>query len=399
MQRDPLRFTRPAAWAFLFCLLAGSAAQAQTRVTIPAGSVIMVRTQQPLQSATAKVGQTFETTVLSPVSVNGYTLIPANSRIRGVVSYVQAASGSRSGVMQIGFDRVTLPNGASFSFAGRLTSTDAEERRQIEQRSDPRVVLVGNRGGIGAAIAGAGSTSSAASGILAALGNMLSEGMNVDVPAGTQLAVQLERDVSFTAVGAVNTSDESTIFTAADRIRAAQQALASKGMYRGAITGTLDNATRRAIFEYQLDNRLTATGNLDGRTARALGISNANRPDVLSAEDAAVLRRAAQAIQVRLRQDLSIDTSGRMVAARRYTAAEMELLFAFSAFADNASLYEQFVRTPRNGEGTRLSGRALVNAARRVDAAIQQQRPSSAVVQVWDSIRRQLVDIDPRYGQ
>ena len=399
MQRDPFRFKRPAAWAFLFCLLAGSAAQAQTRVTIPAGSVIIVRTQQPLQSATSKVGQTFETTVLSPVSVNGYTLIPANSRIRGVINYVQPASGQRSGVMQIGFDRVTLPNGASFTFAGRLTSTNAEERRQIEQRSDPRVVLVGNRGGIGAAIAGAGSSSSSASGILAALGNMLSEGMNVNVPAGTQLAVQLERDVTFSAVGAVNASDESTIFTAADRIRAAQQALAAKGMYRGAITGTLDNATRRAIFEYQLDNRLTPTGNLDGRTARALGVSNANRPDVLSAEDAAILRRAAQAIQVRLRQDLSIDTNGRMLAARRYTAPEMELVFAFSAFADNASLYEQFVRTPRNGEGTRLSGRALVNAARRVDAAIQQERPSSAVMQVWDSIRRQLVDIEPRYGQ
>ena len=401
MQLQSIPLIRPAGLALL-CLLAGSSASAQVRVTIPAGSVIMVRTDQQLESGTAKVGQTFETSVVSAVSVNGYTLIPENSRIRGVVSYVQPASGQRSGVMQVAFNRVTLPTGTSFTIAGRLTSTDSAERRQIETRADPRVVLVGERGGIGAAIAGAGSSQSSSSGILAALGNLLSEGLNVNVPAGTQLAVQLERAVTLTGRGAVNAADESTLFTGTDHIRAAQQALADKAYYRGAINGVANNATRRALFEYQLDNNITATGNLDGRTATALGIVNNSGSNTngaaLSAADAAVLRRAAQALQLRQRQDLGIATNGTMNTTRRYAQAELELLFAFSAFADNASLYEQFVRNPRNAGGTTLSGTALVNAARRVDAAMQQTRASSQIQQVWTSIRRQLAEIDPSYN-
>ncbi|MFL5553338.1 MAG: hypothetical protein ACJ770_11090, partial [Gemmatimonadaceae bacterium] len=46
----------------LASLIAGSA-PAQSRVVLPAGTVIIVRTTSPLQSASAKAGQTFETTV------------------------------------------------------------------------------------------------------------------------------------------------------------------------------------------------------------------------------------------------------------------------------------------------------------------------------------------------
>ena len=212
-------------------LLGSTQLPAQTRITLPAGSVILVSTEQPIESATMKVGQTFETSVVGGVSVNGYALIPANSRVRGTVAYVQPATRERSGVMQVAFDRLTLPDGSSYQIAGRLTSTDSTERRQIEQRADPRVVLVGERGGLGAAIAGAGSSSSPAAGILAALGNMLSEGRNVTVPAGTQLAVQLERSLTLTGRGGLNAADESTIYTATERIRAAQQALARRAYF------------------------------------------------------------------------------------------------------------------------------------------------------------------------
>lgn len=397
MRLEPSKYIKQGAWALMLSGLAASAAVAQTRVTVPSGSVILVRTEQALESGTAKVGQTFETTVVEPVSINGYTVVPANSKIRGVVIYVTPASGQKSGVMQIGFDRIRLPNGAVVAIAGKLTSTDSVERRQIDARTDSRVVLVGERGGIGAAIAGAGSTSSSASGILAALGNMLSEGMNVSVPANTQLAVQLERDVTLTGIGVANATSETTIYTAAERIRAAQTALTRLGYYRGPVNGILDVPTRRAIFDFQIRNRITATGNLTGRTANALGVLPANRP-VLSVSEAGVVRQAAQALKLRQRQDLGISTSTQMSTTRTYTAADMELLFAFSAFADNSVLYEQFVTASRNSEGTLLSGRALITAARRVDAAIAAGRASPNVVSVWESIRKQLKQVDPTYN-
>jgi peptidoglycan hydrolase-like protein with peptidoglycan-binding domain len=347
------------------------------------------------------VGQTFETTVVDPISVNGFPIIPANSRIRGVVAYVQPANRQQSGVMQVNFDRLTLPNGTSSTIIGKLTSTDSTERRQIEARSDTRVVLVGERGGIGAMIAGAGSTSSSAGGILAALGNMLSEGLDVSVPAGTQLAVQLEQGVTLTGQGAANTADESTIYTAADKIRAAQQALARKAYYRATVNGVLNNATRRALFEFQIDNGITPTGNLDGRTAAALGVGSATGAGggVLSARDASVLRRAAQALESRQRADIGVSAEGRLNATRAYTESELELLFAFSAFADNASLYEQVARPAATSDGAAIAGRALVTAARRVDAALQQARTTSQMQNLWQSIRQQLAQIDATYAR
>lgn len=386
--------------ALVLALSVVSEFPAQTRVVLPEGSVIVVRTAGPLESATARVGQTFETLVSDTVRVDGYTVIPAGSRIRGVVTFAQAANRQRSGVIEVNFDRLTLPDGNAYTLNGKLTSTDAAERRQIESDPNARVVLVGGRGGVGAAIAGAGSDESSASGLLAALGNLLSEGRDVRVPSGTSLAVQLEQGLVLRGRGAARAADAFTIYTAADRIRAAQRALAQQNYYRGTINGQLDDATQRALFEFQIDQGIIATGNLDGRTARALGLAetvDAADAAVLSPAEASLLRRRAQLIVARQRQDMSISATGRLDVRRAYTAGELELWFALSAFADNASLYEQLVRVSGNAEGSGEASKALISAARRVDAALQQSRPSSAVENAWPTIRAQLSDLNSSY--
>src|SRR6185295_19759028 len=121
--------------------------------------------------------------------------------------YVQPADRQRSGVIQVDFDRLTLPGGASYPLDGKLTSTNATERRQIDSDPNARVVLVGGRGGVGATIAGAGSEQSPASGILAALGSLLSQARDVRVPACTPLAVQLEQELVLSRRGAMRRPD------------------------------------------------------------------------------------------------------------------------------------------------------------------------------------------------
>jgi peptidoglycan hydrolase-like protein with peptidoglycan-binding domain len=389
-------------WALFFSLFAVSTLPAQPRLVLPTGSVIIVRTSSPLESATAKVGQSFETVVSDTVRVDNYTAIPAGSRIRGVVTFAQPADRQRSGVIEVNFDRLVLPDGKFYALNGKLTSTDATERRQIESDPNSRVVLVGGRGGAGATIAGAGSEKNPASGILAVLGTLLSDARDVRVPAGTPLAVQLEQDLVLSRRGNARAADAYTIYTATDRIRAAQQALARQNYYRGAINGQLDDATRRALFEFQIDNRITATGNLDGRTAQTLGISSTGITDaanavILTPEEASSLRRNAQALVGRQRQDMTISTSGRLDTRRPYADSDVELLFALSAFADNASLYEQLVRASGNVEGSASAGKALVAAARRVDAALQQARTSQQIQSTWQPIRAQLAQLDPTY--
>lgn len=399
MRLDRARSAGSGTWTLALMLSCATGLSAQARVVLPEGTVIVVRTSSPLESSTAKAGQTFETIVADTVRVEDYTVIPAGSRIRGVVTFAQAADRQRSGVIEVNFDRLTLPDGRSHSLSGKLTSTDAAERRQIESDPNARVVLVGGRGGVGAAIAGAGSERSPASSILSTLGNLLSEGRDVRVPAGTPLAVQLEQGLVLRGRGAARAPDAFTIYTSADRIRAAQQALAQQNYYRGPINGRLDDATQRALFEFQIDKNIIATGNLDGRTAQALGITttaDATAP-ILSPEEASVVRRAAQALVGRFRQDLGISASGRLDARRTYAESDVELWFALSAFADNASLYEQLLRVSGNVEGSAQAGRALVGAARRVDAALQRAGPSPQIRNAWSSIRAQLGELDASY--
>lgn len=394
------RILSHAALGAAISLTAAQVSHAQ-RLVLPTNSVIIVRTTTALESSTARQGQTFETIVEDTVGVDNYTVIPEGSRIRGVISYVRPATRSESGVIEVDFDRLTLSDGTTYAIQGKLTSTDPAERRQIDSMANQRVVLVGGRGGIGAAIAGAGSQSRSTNNIFTALGQLLSEGRNVSVPAGTPLAVQLEQSVTLRGRG-FRRGNEETLFTSTEMIRAAQTALRNQNYYRGTIDGVLSYATQRALFEYQTDKNLTATGNLDWRTARSLGLSGivgtggVGGSAVMTVEDATSLRRNAQAIAARQRQDLSVPATGRY-SSTRFADADLELWFALSAFADNASLYEQIIRGSSTTSGATMAGKALITAARRVDSAISQARTSVAVRDAWVSIRSQLSDLDSTY--
>ncbi|HXV16043.1 MAG TPA: peptidoglycan-binding domain-containing protein [Gemmatimonadaceae bacterium] len=390
------------AMGLAFSTLALTAASAQTRLSLPAGTVIIVQTETALQSNSAQVGQTFSTTVTDAIGLDQYTVIPSGSRIRGTITFAKPATRQESGVIEVNFDRLTLADGTSYPIVGRLTSTDAAERRQIDSDPNARVVLVGGRGGVGAAIAGAGSQDSPVSNILSALGGLLSQAQDVRVPAGTQLAVQLDQAVSLRSGRRLGTGDMSAIYTAADRVRAAQQALAQLNYYRGSINGQLDDATQRAIFEFQTDKGIRATGNLDGRTAQALGITvsgnggiGASYGTMLSVTDAATLRRDAQTLAAQQRSSLALTTNN-VYSRRTSSQADMDLWFALSAFADNASLYEQLARGS-NRDAIVGAGPALLNAARRVDTVLLNARPSSSIQNSWASIRSRLSNLDSTY--
>jgi len=407
MRTNPLKKFRTTIWSAALALVAVSAASAQSRVVLPAGSVVIVSTTTPLQSSTARTGQTFETNVEQSIGIDEFTAIPAGSRIRGVVSLATPATRQQSGVIEVVFDRLTLPNGSTFPITGKLTSTDSAERRQIDSDPNAHVVLVGERGGIGAAIAGAG-TNRSSNAIFTALGSLLSEGRDVSLPAGTPLAVELVNAVTLRAGTRMRGTDASTLYTAAARVQAAQQALTQMNYYRGPINGQLNDDTRRALFQFQVDRGLSATGNLDGRTAQALGINLDTdvgvggvgatfSGSVLSASQAAAVRRDAQFIVTRERADLSAGSLGRLGSTRAYTQADLDLWFARSAFADNASIYEQIVSNGNNSDAAVLAGRSLGTAAQRVDAAMQNARPSAQVQSSWAAIRRQITTLNSSY--
>src|SRR3954470_22157674 len=126
--------------AFLLAVFAAQPVAGQGRRALPAGTVIFVTTRQALETQTVRTGQTFDTDVIDTVAADGYTLIPAGSRIRGVVTFAQPATRQRSGVVEVTFDRITLTDGTPYQMSGKLTSIDSAERRQIDTDANARVV-------------------------------------------------------------------------------------------------------------------------------------------------------------------------------------------------------------------------------------------------------------------
>ena len=111
-----------------------------------------------------------------------------------------------------------------------------------------------------------------------------------------------------------------------------------------------------------------------------------------------MVRRDAQNLVSRFRSELAASGVGRLNNARAYTRRTWSLWFALSAFADNASLYEQIVNTGGNQNAAVLAGRALASAARRVDSVMQSSRVSAQTQSAWSNIRRQISTIDTTGG-
>lgn len=378
-------------------------ANAQQRLLLPEGTVLTVRTETALNSQTAQVGQKFSTVMTDSVRVDGYTVIPENSKIEGTVSVARQATSQESGLIGVEFDRIVFPNGRAVAIDGRLTSTDPAERRQIEAQGDARVVFVGGRSGFGAAIGsiGAGAGNDPVAGIFGALGSLLSKGADVTVPTGTALAVQLAQGITLAATNRPTgnpRADAFTIYTSAEMIRAAQTALRAQDYYRGPIDGRLTEDTQRALFEFQIDNRILATGNLDGRTASVLKLSTSTTTALaLSAQEAALVRRNAQVLAGNWRTHLAIPTTMRLDPRRNYEPAELELHLALSACADNASLYDQMVRVSGNADGVAAANMALVNASKRVDAAFRAMTTPVRFTTAWRTILADLSPVDDTY--
>src|SRR5512140_714676 len=102
--RSHLTATLPRlAMGLAFSTLAVTAASAQTRLSLPAGTVIIVQTETALQSNSAQVGQTFSTTVTDAIGLDQYTVIPSGSRIRGTITFAKPATRQESGVIEVNF--------------------------------------------------------------------------------------------------------------------------------------------------------------------------------------------------------------------------------------------------------------------------------------------------------
>ena len=175
---------------------AAATSAAGSQVEVPSGTEFDVRLSNALNSGTAQVEDRFEGTTLVDLSINGRTVIPAGSVMRGVVTAVDPATRTnRTAKMTVSFDQVTV-NGRSYPIRGTVTQAIQGEgikgeTGRIATGAGVGAVLGGILGGVKGAILG---TVIGGGGITAA-----TEGKEVEVPQGSVLRVRLDSPVSIQA--------------------------------------------------------------------------------------------------------------------------------------------------------------------------------------------------------
>jgi hypothetical protein len=160
-------------------------------VTVPDGTEIAVRLEQPVSSATARREDRVQASVAESVRVDGRVIIPAGATIRGIVTNVEPARRpSNGGRLELAFDQVEMANGRRADIRSRVVSIDEGG-------------LSKKRAGIGAALGGIlggmlDGKQGALIGVLVGGGGAVvgSKGSDVELPAGTVLSVRLDQFIA-----------------------------------------------------------------------------------------------------------------------------------------------------------------------------------------------------------
>jgi hypothetical protein len=159
---------------------------------VPVGTEIDVRLEQTLSSDTAQVEDRFEATTVVDLQQNGRVLIPAGSRVRGVVTAVKNAGRvDRKGELQLSFDQITV-NGRNYPFRG--TVIEALEAGGYREDAEK----IGAGAAVGAILGGIlGGVKGAITGILIGGGGVVAatEGEDVTLASGTILRMRLDQDL------------------------------------------------------------------------------------------------------------------------------------------------------------------------------------------------------------
>ena len=169
-----------------------SSTPARGRSEIPAGTEIDVRLSTNLNSGRAQVEDRFEGTTLVDLVIDGRTLVPTGSVVRGVVSSVEPGTRTnRTARMTVTFDQITI---GARDYPIRGTVTQAIQGEGIKGETGRTAAGAG----VGAIIGGIlGGFKGALAGILIGGGGTIAatEGREVDLPQGAVLRMRIDSPV------------------------------------------------------------------------------------------------------------------------------------------------------------------------------------------------------------
>ena len=180
---------------------AGSAAQSKKRVNVPAGTRILIRTVDAIDSSKQKAGYRFTATLETNLQVDGTVVAPRGTTLYGRLAQASSA-GRMSGSSELELELTDIViNSTSYPL---LTST-YEVKGKGEGGNTAKKVVGG--AGLGALIGGlAGGGKGAGIGVLAGAGAGTAvaaskKGQQLQIPSETLLEFRLEQPTSLPVAG------------------------------------------------------------------------------------------------------------------------------------------------------------------------------------------------------
>jgi len=158
---------------------------------IPAGTQLDVRLDQTVSSKTARVEERVEATTVSPVTVNGRTVVPTGTVVIGHVAEVDDADrAQRDGRIRLEFTSLQFPNGTRADIRASVTSVEEKHTgTSTKKRAGLGAILGGVLGGIIEGKSGAliGAVIGAGGAVVG------TRGQNVELPEGSHLVLRLDQ--------------------------------------------------------------------------------------------------------------------------------------------------------------------------------------------------------------
>ena len=186
----------------------GSQAPATVTSTVPNGTRFLIRLEDELSTRKHKVNKKFKAKTLEPLQTADGTMLPPGAEIRGHISRLEPAGLTGRARMWLTFDEIKTPAGKmplvadvvnvpgdhsvrpGESKEGEIEARTSKGRREIEAAAAGAAIgAVAGTAAKGGKGAGIGAAIGAATGFLISSGM----GLELDLPKGTKLELELSR--------------------------------------------------------------------------------------------------------------------------------------------------------------------------------------------------------------
>jgi len=171
------------------CLAAGIAAaqspspDAAAWVVAP-GTIVPLSLINTISTRHSAIGDRVYLETAFPVVVNGKMVIPVGSYVAGAVTQIKKPGRVKGhGELFVRFDSLTLPNGVTRDFRGRIGGADGHSNQELD-RTEGKVVSEGNKTGDARTVAETTSAGASIGSIAGAATGHVGTGLGIGAAAG-----------------------------------------------------------------------------------------------------------------------------------------------------------------------------------------------------------------------